>query len=340
MTAAFALLRAGFPYVKTLGMRRFTSFPIDLAVAADGSLFVLCSGNLGADFREIRHIGYDETEIATIGASGNEEGQFTWPGAIALDRDENLYVSDQALSRISIFDRKGTFLGRWGEAGSGPGQIDRPLGIAFDHDENLYVVDALNHRVQKFRKDGTFLQTFGEFGTGEGQFNMPWGIAIDDDGDVYVSDWRNDRIQKLSAEGRFIFALGSSGAEKGQFNRPAGIAVDSDGDIYVADWLNNRVQLFSPNGRYVQQFLGDGTLSARARTWMLAGGLPLRQRETVDLEQQKYLRAPTSVRLDRHGRLYIADCGCHRIQIYQKEAIRLEPGQLAPPLRSPQLITV
>jgi hypothetical protein len=336
MGRAYALLRAGFPYVKTLGMRRQTSNPVDIAIGREGRLYVLCRGELAT---EIRRTNWDDDDLGTIGGPGTADGKFQWPVALILDRDEHLFVSDEATNRITIMSREGEFLGTWGEPGTGPGQLNRPSGIAFDADETIYVADTLNHRIQKFTKDGSFLLTWGEYGAGEGQFNMPWGIAVDDEGDVYVADWRNDRVQKFSADGRFIFRFGGPGAGEGQFNRPAGVTVDSDGDIYVADWGNNRVQLFNPDGQYVEQFLGDAGLSRAARDYMLANAMPLRLREMTRLEPQKRLKAPASVRVDDQGRMLVCDYGSHRIQVYQKEAYRLQPDQIAPPLRSPTLAT-
>jgi hypothetical protein len=115
------------------------------------------------------------------------------------------------------------------------------------------------------------------------------------------------------------------------------VAVDTHGDIYVADWGNNRVQLFTPEGRYVQKFLGDATLSKCARAYVLANPKPLRLREMANLEPQKLFHGPVSVRVDALGRMYVADCGPHRIQIYQKDACPLEPHQIMPPLRAPSM---
>lgn len=336
MPRAYALLRAGFPYVKTIGMRRVTSNPVDVAIGKEGRLYVLCRGDLGT---EIRRCTWEDEDLGGIGSAGTGEGQLLWPVSVIVDRDENLFVSDEATNRISIFSRQGEFLGKWGEAGSGDGQLNRPSGIAFDAEENIYVVDTLNHRVQKFTKDGKFLLKWGRFGDGDGEFNMPWGIAVDDEGDVYVADWRNDRIQKFTADGEFIFKFGTHGSGDGQFNRPAGVAVDSHGDIYVADWGNDRVQLFSPEGRYVEKFIGDATLSRMAIDYLRANAIPLRLREMTVLEPQKRFRGPASVRLDNQGRMYVADFGCHRVQIYQKQAYVLGPNEIAPPRRSPTLQT-
>ena len=129
--------------------------------------------------------------------------------------------------------------------------------------------------------------------------------------------------------------FGSPGDGDGQFNRPTGIAVDGHGDIYVADWGNNRVQLFDADGRYVEKFHGDATLSKMGRAYVLANPKPLRQREMANLEPQKRFRGPASVRLDGEGRMYVADCGPHRIQVYQKDAVELTPDQIIPPQNAP-----
>src|SRR3989442_7599586 len=153
MGKAYALLRAGFPYVKTLGMRRITSNPIDLALGSEGRLYILCRGALAT---EVRHYTWDDEDLGTIGGPGTTDGKFLWPGAILADAEENLYVSDEGCHRISIFSRDGAFLSKWGEQGSGPGKLNRPSGLAFDPEGNIYVVDTMNHRVQKFTQDGKF----------------------------------------------------------------------------------------------------------------------------------------------------------------------------------------
>ena len=330
---AHALLRAGFPYVETIGMFRITPGPIDVALGPDRLLYVLCRGR---GFGVFVNTLDDEYPLSrpNIGT-----GKLVWPACLVLDAEDNLYISDEGDHKIKVFDGDGELLEEWGELGDGPGQMNRPSGIAFDPDQNLYVSDALNHRVQKLTKDGEPLLSFGSHGDGPGEFNMPWGIHVDDWGGVYVVDWRNDRVQKFTADGEYLFEIGGSGSGDGEFNRPSGVAVDGDGDIYVADRENHRVQLFSREGRYVEKFVGDSIISSSGVSYLMNNPGPLRQRESTNLEVQKRFKAPVSVRVGGDGRMYVPDFGWSRVQVYQKQAYRLGPDQIAAPMRSPNMFT-
>ena len=338
MARPYALLRAGFPYLKTVSMRRVVDFPVDVAVTSDMRVLALCKFEGAGGVAKIARVAWDDdANLGDIGTVGTGEGQMMWPAQMLLDRDENIVVSDEALHRITFMTTEGDFIGMWGEHGSGDGQLDRPSGIAYDADENLYVVDTMNHRVQKFTKDGTFILKWGSFGDGPGQFNMPWGIDVDELGDVYVSDWRNDRVQKFTAEGDFLFETGTSGSGDGELSRPAGLCVDGDGDIYVADSENDRVVLFNSDGRYIEAFIGDATLSISGRAYLLANAKPLRLRDMANIEPQKRLRSPRSVRVDGQGRMFIPDYGSFRVQVYQKDAVPLSEEEVIEMPRSPTL---
>ncbi len=344
MARPHALLRAGFPYLKTLGYSLRIMFPTDIAITRDGRIFTLGTGsNYGkGKSGPIAITNLNDDDLGSFGWRADDlpvpNACFMWPSAFVLDSNEVLYASDEGCHRISKFTTDGEYLGKWGEYGPGDGQLNRPSGMAFDRDDNLLVVDSHNHRVQKFTKDGRFLSKFGSYGTGNGQFDTPWGITVDEEGDIYVSDWRNDRIQKFTADGEFIFKFGESGSDEGELNRPAGVEVDKDGDIYVADWGNDRVQLFDHDGRFIQMFLGDATLSrSRLDRLRKVTGRYLRIREMGSLELEKRLAGPRSVRVDDEGHMYVADYDCYRIQIYKKEAYALGEEMVAPPLRAPTL---
>ena len=329
----YALLRAGYPYYATLGMRRVTHNPVDIAFGDDGILYSLLRGpGIG---NNLRLTNWEDEDLGTIGG-----GHFEWPVTLLHDSEGAFYVSDEANHKVFVLDPQGDLITSWGRHGTEPGELDRPSGMAFDADENIYVSDTMNHRIQKFSKDGKYQSGFGSFGEADGKLNMPWGVAVDDEGMVLVSDWRNDRIQRFTPDGKHLMSFGSSGSGDGQLNRPAGIEVDFHGDIYVADRGNNRIQLFDPNGRYVRQFTGDATLSKIGRRYIQNNGPALRARETVSTEPEKKFVGPYTARIGPDGLMYVPDFGRHRIQVYKKEAYRLAEGEIAPPRKSPTLYSV
>ena len=71
MGRPYALLRSGFPYHMTLGMRRVTSNAVDVALGAGGVVYVLCRGGLGT---EIRVVNFDDENLGTIGGAGGGRG--------------------------------------------------------------------------------------------------------------------------------------------------------------------------------------------------------------------------------------------------------------------------
>ena len=339
MTRPHGILRAGYPHLTTLGMRRVTNFPADVALGDNGDVFVLLRSE---GVVTIRIWSIDDMEALTddlkgFGSYGSDDGQFIWPVNIIRDDSGKFFISDEATHRITCLDRNGEFLWKFGIEGSGTGEINSPSGIAFDSDLNLVVADTKNHRIQKFTKNGEYLGGFGEYGSEPGQLNMPWGIHVDENNDIYVSDWGNHRFQVYSRDGELKFTVGEAGSGDGQFNRPTGIAVDNHGDIYVSDWGNNRVLMFNQFGDYIWSFRGDAVLSKVARNYMLTNAVSNRLREAGKLESEKYLRRPRSVRVDSEFRLWIPDYESYRVQVYKKDYIELDETQFAAPMRNPTL---
>ena len=336
MTRPWGLLRAGYPYLRTLGMRRVTNYPADIAFSKNGDALILMRSEAGSSIRiwSIEDAEALTDDLKGIGSYGPGEGQFVWPVQIITDDEGNIFVSDEAIHKISRFNADGEFESRWGTHGDGDGEFDAPNGIAFDLDGNMVVVDSKNHRVQRYTPGGEYLGGFGSYGSRPGQFELPWGVHVDELGDVYITDWGNHRLQIFSSDGELKQIIGEAGSGPGQFNRPTGVAVDAHGDIYVADWGNDRVLMFNAEGQYIWSFTGDATLSRVARTYMLTNAVPNRLREMGDLEQEKRLRRPRSVRVDSEFRLFIPDYESYRVQIYQKEAIELDRTQYAEPLRN------
>jgi len=267
-----------------------------------------------------------------FGSDGKADGQFTGPAAITHDSNDRIYVADEELNRITVFNADGEFESKWGELGTEPGQINGPSALKVTSDGNLLLVDHLNNRIQKMTLDGQYLSHWGSKGIAEGQFNLPWGIDTDNDENVYVADWRNDRIQRFSEDGKFIDMYGSSGSDDGLFNRPSDVAVDQDGFIYVADWGNQRVQVFDHHWNFHASLRGQATVSPWAQEYLEANADELDARSRFDpyievdtddeheisARVEAYFWDPIAVEIDPEGRLVVADSLRHRLQIYQR----------------------
>ena len=333
------LLRAGYAYLKTLGMRRVTNYPTDVAFGKNGNIYVLLRSEGAALIRIWPLDDMDQLtdDLKGIGSYGTGDGELTWPVQIVTNEDGDIFVSDEATNRITRFNEAGEFVSKWGSTGDEEGEFNGPAGIAFDPEGNLAVVDSKNHRIQRYTPEGEYIGGFGSHGSQPGQLDLPWGLHADEYGDVYVADWGNNRFQVFSSGDELKSVVGSAGSGESEFNRPTGIAVDGHGDIYVADWGNNRVQMFNSEGHYIWTFRGDASLSRVARTYMLTNAVSNRLRETGRIEQEKYLRRPRSVRIDDEFRLFIADYESYRIQVYQKDFIPLDRTQYADALRNPTL---
>ena len=312
--------------INTLSGRGFR-YPADLAIGKDGVIYVV---NQTDEFQKCQRITIatmDEDYLGEFGGYGEGDGEFVWPVAVALDDDDRVYVVDEWLCRVSVFDKDGTFITKWGTPGKEKGELNSPGGLVFDRDGHFYVTEELNHRVQKFTKDGDYVLGWGNEGEGEGEFRRPWGISIDNDGDVYVADWHNDRIQKFNPNGDYIMSFGTSGEGPGEIRHPSDVAVDRDGDVYVTDWWNHKLEVYDSSGVHIASFRGDAErLSKWAREFVDANPDYIKARLRVKNHEPEWrFNRPCAVQISDDGKVLVADNQRARIQVYQKEYDWVDP---------------
>lgn len=231
--------------------------PSDVAVSADGSVYVADGGNQ-------RVAKYTATGTFLRGAA-----VFNFSGApegIAVGPDGDVYVTNTSRHQVQRFTALPSYVTSWGTLGTAVRLFSYPDGIATGPDGSVYVVDAGNNRVQKFTEAGVFMSTWGTHGSGPGQFDIPRGIAVAADGTVYVTDPRNSRVQRFTANGQFLGAWGSPGAGQGQLGTPTGVGVASDGTVYVLDAEHRRVTQLTADLDYISTWNsgddGSGVLVA------------------------------------------------------------------------------
>lgn len=106
-------------------------------------------------------------------------GDFAAPTNVALDADQNVYVTDTLNDRVEIFDADGNFISTFGKNCDGPGCFQRPKGIAIDSDGHIWVGDPMSDRLQVFNREGQLLTYIGGHGTKPSLFSSMAGVGID-----------------------------------------------------------------------------------------------------------------------------------------------------------------
>lgn len=81
---------------------------------------------------------------------GDDDGQFSEPCYLAVDKAGHLMVCDSGNHRIQVLKLNGEFVAKFGTRGSELGEFDEPGSIAVLSDGRIVVSDANNHRIQIF----------------------------------------------------------------------------------------------------------------------------------------------------------------------------------------------
>ena len=303
--------------------------PSHMAMRSDKRIFVASRG-VGPTVG-IQMVSRDFEFFGKIGSQGTSVGQMMEPSAIAFDSDENMYVADEKLDRVTRFDYEGQVIDAWGVSGKGLGELRRPTGLLII-DDVVYVSDALNHRIQRYYTDGRFIDQFNSTKTIESQLRYPWGITSGLDRDLYVADWGNDRIVRFDLNGNLMSVLSKGLGAELPLNRPADVAVDPDGNIYVADWGNQVLQIFDQNDKFLYMSRGEADLNQWALEYFEAqqdekqarsSYVPVYETDTEDVREvsariEPYFWDPCSVMVDADSRVYVLETCRHRFQIFER----------------------
>lgn len=120
---------------------------------------------------------------------------FNKPTYVAVDKQDNIYVTDTMNFTVRVFDARGRYVRSQGQIGDIPGSFARPKGVALDSDNNLYVLDSIFGNFQIFDQKGQLLLYVGQEGSLPGEFMLPSGLFIDRNDRIYISDTFNHRVQ-------------------------------------------------------------------------------------------------------------------------------------------------
>ena len=88
--------------------------------------------------------------VFSFGKEGNEQGEFSHPYYLSVNKDGHLMVCDSGNDRIQVFELSGKFVTMFGKKGSKTGEFDFPTSTANLSDGRIVVSDCRNKRIQIF----------------------------------------------------------------------------------------------------------------------------------------------------------------------------------------------
>jgi DNA-binding beta-propeller fold protein YncE len=172
--------------------------------------------------------------IGALSLQARAAGMFEYPVSIAIDKSDNIIVSEPERHRVDKYDYGLGLKWRTG--------IPTPVRLAVNSSENgdVFVVDSGAGVKRLSATDGSIQP----LGAPLSQVAHPVAIAIDGSNFIYVLG-QSGLVQKFSYDGTQQLGSwgGTPGSGDGQFSNPTDIAVGPGGAFaYIADTGNNRIQ--------------------------------------------------------------------------------------------------
>lgn len=291
-----------------------TRFAKSMAYDSAGNLFIAQYYNgSSTDHRILKMTPNGTVSVfAGSGTSGFADGQgaaaqFSYPSGIAIDSQDNVYVTDLANFRIRKITPSGLVSTLVGAAGGGvadgpcaTAQTVVPEGIEVDANDDIYFTDYYS-RVRKITTDTCTVSTIAgpvyasmsespvlgaTDGTGAAaQFDYPGDIAIGPDGNLYISEAGSTAdIRRVTPSGVVTTVVtGNMGGSYG-----IQLAVDGDGTMYRANDYSENVLKITAGGAVT-------TLAGSARGYLDGTGAAA-----------QFYR-PQALAFGPNGNLYVAD---------------------------------
>ncbi len=317
--------------------------PLSVAVDSNNDLYICDSGS-----NRIRKVDHKTDVITTVVGSGESgfrddgpalEVTLSYPGAIAFDADDNLYIADTQAHRIRKFDpRTGmvtTIAGTWSredEDWISPLTAQNlvvlsgdAIGIDFTDDQGWLRPQC---------SDDLDLSPYLDDGRPALEAKLWDIVAIDVDraGNVILTDKASNRIRKIDAQTGVISTIagvcryGYDGdgkpAVRAMLNVPEAAVVDRDGNVYVADSMNHRVRKVDAATGFIETAAGNGDSGYDDKNMGGCGAARFVAKENSDMlahgdgnpAVDAMVNAPSGLAIDAQGHLYICERNENKIR--------------------------
>lgn len=165
-----------------------------------------------------------------------------------------------------------------------------------------------------------------------GGISNPHGIAINQKGELMVTDigdWGRHYISVLSSSGEMRRSFGS------WLHYPSDLTIDTEGNILIVDNGNHCIKKYTEEGRYITDYYSEGipfgivvhpinnkiyiTCHNTDKIEVLTSDLKLISTFGSRGSDKANFIHPHGIACDSAGRIFVADCGNRRIQVFTPE---------------------
>ncbi|MBV9481520.1 MAG: 6-bladed beta-propeller [Acidobacteria bacterium] len=198
--------------------------------------------------------------------------------------------------------------------------LGEAAGVAVNSHKHIFIFSrgnttgpaygARGAQLLEFNPDGTFVR---EIGHNLYAWSYAHAVKVDKEDNIWVADKGSDMVIKFAPNGRVLMVFGrkqeASAEDVGPLKRPepplapvdgmfrqvTDVAWDAAGNAYISDgYINSRIAKFDANGNWIG-------------SWGEPGDGP------------GQFNVPHSIALDASGKIYVADRGNRRIQVFNQE---------------------
>jgi len=332
------ILSGVYGYSQTPKLNNAFYYSSGIVVDSKGNAFVTGKNN-----RVIKITPEGKAELFAGGGRNNKEGTgkeagFSNTAGIAIDAEDNLYVTDNTRIRKITQDGMvstiaGVFSAESKDGDRTTASFLRLENITIDDKGNIYVTDyapgkhwvpgkvanSSYYLIRKITPQG-IVTTIQNGNTGALTLQYPRGLGCDKEGNLYVCALSSHCIKKITPGGVITTVAGqcdktilNSVYKEGStstavLTSPSGIAIAKNGDIYFSDERLHRIIKMSNNK--VTTAAGCGKISFSGNP---AGAAE--PGETDGKATQALFNTPMGIAFDKAGNLYIVD-GCSRNNSY------------------------
>ena len=213
---------------------------------------------------------------------------------IAVDAEDNIYVSDAEQGVVVVYDRRGNFLRNIGKLSNHETLFHYPTGIAIDRrTQQLYVLDSERHLLFMLDLQGKEIKRIGRYNGNDTvvAFEFPTEIAVGP-----------TELAIMDAAGSRVWVTDLDGTPRTNFRFPThlrrgivdelGLAIDTGDHIYISNGMSNAIEIYDSSGK------------------------PLRTFDRVERQHDDFQMA-TGLCIDGQNHLYVADESTRHVQVFR-----------------------